>query len=290
MKGKIFTGTKLFLLSLLIGLMIVLPVSAQSYTFTQLDVSDNLHSTVAYGISNDGRVVGQYFFEGFPPYNTPQGFIYNNGTYTKYIPTGSSDTALMDINSAGTFVGRYVRNGAIRGIPINYLWYTTTIWKINELGEMLVRTIQRSGGKSVSREYIYDGQTFNLLTLPGTGYSSFGMNDARDIVGIYYPGGGQASRGFFYNGSTTTTFLYPNSVQTWARGINSDKKIVGTYCLNWTYATNSCLQDHGFIYQDGVFTSFDYPGASSTILQDINDAGQIVGTFNGKHGFIATPA
>jgi uncharacterized membrane protein len=139
------------------------------------------------------------------------------------------------------------------------------------------------------------------------------MNDNGDLVGRYGEEGVQ--HGFLLSQGVFTTIDPPNSVGTFALGINNVGQIVGEYddaggheygflLSAGVYSTidfpGSTLTDvlkvnklgamvgiydnpdgseHGFLLQDGTFTSIDYPGAFFTDAYGINNGGQIVGGY-----------
>jgi uncharacterized membrane protein len=165
------------------------------------------------------------------------------------------------------------------------------------------------------------------IDYPGaTGTTPHGVNDAGDIVGIYYALGQHA---FLLRGEVFIAINPPESTASTAYGINLSGQIVGSYitgppwsghgylfsdgmftaidfpggqgtsaaainnagCVAGSYARDTA--QHGFLYCDSVFTSIDVPGALQTWAFGINDSGQIVGRYTDldgiDHGFLATP-
>ncbi|MFL6465694.1 MAG: hypothetical protein ACJ73N_14950 [Bryobacteraceae bacterium] len=120
--------------------------------------------------------------------------------------------------------------------------------------------------------------SFNFQSIPILGAA--GLNNADQISG--WSGGGQGTQGAFYDGTRTTTFTVPGSLNTTrAGGLNNLGQIVGFY--------NAPDGQHGFLYTGGSFTSsssyqnIDIPG-QITHPQAINDFGWIVGTATGRTG------
>ena len=109
------------------------------------------------------------------------------------------------------------------------------------------------------------------------GTEAVGINDAGQIVGVYFDSSG-AQHGFLDSGGTYTTLNDPVSgaYDTVATGINDAGQIVGNY-------TDSSGTPHGFLYSGGTYTTLDDPlGTEGTFADGINDLGQIVGYVCGQ--------
>src|SRR5262249_19952817 len=106
--------------------------------------------------------------------------------------------------------------------------------------------------------------TFTQIDVPGASFTQANdVNDARQIVGIYYSGD---LHSFFYSDGTLTMLDVPGATSTFASGINNMGQIVGTY--------DDSTGTHGFLYSGGSFTQLDVPGATVTRANGINDVGQ----------------
>jgi probable HAF family extracellular repeat protein len=86
--------------------------------------------------------------------------------------------------------------------------------------------------------------------------------------------------GFLLRGGAYTAISFPDSVATYATGINQLGQIVGSYL-------DTAGNDHGFLYSDGRYTAFDVPGSPWTQAYGINAQGEIVGTYSGG-AYLAT--
>ena len=112
-------------------------------------------------------------------------------------------------------------------------------------------------------------QSYTFTAINGIGKPNE-INNAGQIVGSSV--GGQQTRGFLYTNGVITNITAPNSINTFAYGINNNGQIVG--------AANG-LQGggtYGFLYVNGTFTTLSVPGSTSTVARGINDNGQIVGS------------
>src|SRR5207248_1754401 len=109
-----------------------------------------------------------------------------------------------------------------------------------------------------------------------------GINDAGQIVGVYFDTSNN-EHSFLYSAGTFTTLAEPSGT-TIAFGINDAGQIVGEY-------EDVTGNAHGFLYSGGTFTNFDFPSATETLAWGINDASQVTGGYfvaGSIHGFLAT--
>src|SRR5690348_1876770 len=97
----------LVVLSLLVGL--AGQATAQpTYSFTTLDVPGSFisNSTFAKGINSSGQIAG-FSWDG----STAQGFLLDNGSYTRLDVPGATNTFAYGINVSGQVVGSYDGHG-----------------------------------------------------------------------------------------------------------------------------------------------------------------------------------
>lgn len=273
------------------AILLLVMISVQTtvwgdYVVTQLDFSPSTFSTVAYGISNNGIVAGQYRDPN------PHGFIYQNGVYTPTNTSSSVETGKLDVNSAGETVGFRASGGqGPFGDPFHMPGSNTTaIWRINDSGQKLIKSTYAATPRS--RDFIgvnaADAVQIMYPSSPAGVYSAYGLNDQGTVAGILSSSG--PAQGFIFDGSNVETFLVPGSVQTWATGINSSDVVVGGFRTT----PGTLLRDYeAFVYDHGTFTTLNIPGAVGAFAYDINNRGQIVGAFVGvdgqSHGFLASP-
>jgi len=130
--------------------------------------------------------------------------------------------------------------------------------------------------------------TYTALDVPGaTATYGYGINDAGQIVGVYFDMDATA-HGFLLDvAGSYTTLDVPGAVLTWPLGINDAGQIVGMYRNDPAGANHAFVRD-----VDGSYTMLDVPGAYQTVAYGIDASGQIVGVYvdaGGGHGFLATP-
>ncbi len=282
---------RIVVISITLALLPHIAWAGVSYSFQQLDFPTNAFFTVAYGISNDGRIAGQYRD------SNSHGFTFHNGVYTSFNTSPTIGTTLLDINSSHQVVGS-LSSGSTgsSGIPFSMPGAaSTSIWRINDDGLKLIKATfdppgpQRPFGKDYLGTTAGDATEIAYPDVPGDRYSAFGLSESGAVVGQYLSGN-QVPQGFLFDGTAVESFLFPGSLETLATGVNESGQVVGGYRLvNSTLTRNY----HSFLYNHGSMTTFDYPGALGTLAYDINDIGQIVGVFVDNsglsHGFLATP-
>lgn len=213
--------------------------------------------TLANGINDQGKVVGQYLAIGT---GNSQGFVEDHGTF-----------AYIDVpDSMAVVPGGY-------GFPPY-----TQIHGINDKGDLV-------GEYGDTNRHLHGfadhNGAFTSIDVPNAlTTQAEGINNTGDIVGTYSAAG--HGHGYIDHDSTFTTIDVPGAVSTNVSGVNDEGMLVGTY-------TDSSMKSHGFIYDNGSFTPIDFPGASGTEARGINDWGQIAGDYsdsNGTyHGFVANP-
>jgi probable HAF family extracellular repeat protein len=114
--------------------------------------------------------------------------------------------------------------------------------------------------------------TYTSFDFPGArNTQAFGINEAGDIVGLYYAADGSRHGFLLSQGEFNSIDL--SGVFTNAASINDAGDIVGRY-------TDADNQGHGYLLGNGDLTTIDFPGAIFTAAAGINQAGDtIVGRF-----------
>jgi probable HAF family extracellular repeat protein len=290
--------TKAVFVTLCLALSLEARVQA-GYNFTTLTPPDSDGSSAAYGINDQGDVVGLYYTPSSNRNYT--GFVLSNGVYTtiSYSPSSYIATTVSGISNAGSMVGFYqppffgpfsfeVIGGKIIDLPVPVPGsLSTQASGINSLGQV-VGTYD-GPGYYPCHGFLLNGSTYTTIDYPSVGGGDTmvgGINDKGDIVYVYISY--MIYCGLVLSGGRYTTFSFSDSFETYVTGINQSGQIVGYY------ADNTAGNDHGFLYQDGRFTAIDYPGALGTAVRGINDRGEIVGSYYGADGtlyaFTAAPA
>jgi len=111
---------------------------------------------------------------------------------------------------------------------------------------------------------------------------ALGVNEGV-IVGAYRDANGLHGFRRDPNGAVTPIDV-PNALETEARGINTQKRIVGRY-------TDANFISHGFrLSPEGKITTIDVPGATATVASAIDRDGRIVGHYTDAdaldHGYL----
>ena len=186
------------------------PFGAHGYTYdssTGATTTINYpgsQSTVAYGISDAGVIVG-----GFCPtrplcpiglaLTSDHGFIDDNGVFTQLDFPGATETTAFGINNTGTVVGIYT-NGVIQhgfiyqnGVytDINFPganWSEAT--GVNDLG-VVVGHFQ-DASFNVNGFMYYKGQFAQINVQPGHTTAIWGINRRNDLVGTWLGARGQS--------------------------------------------------------------------------------------------------
>jgi uncharacterized membrane protein len=232
-------------------------------TFTSLTDTSATNGTLAYGINDNGVIVGAYDLntdpEGGHTFEGAHAFINIGGVFTTldYPAADVTNTTASKVNNLGTIVGDY-------------------------------RTSSSAGAIG----FMDSGGTFSTNLFPGGCCTkNNGINDGGDIVGqyrapplppLFQPGPRQ---GFQDLGGVLTTLDVPGAKETEAEDINNSRDVVGAYKGGGKF---------GFLYSAGTFTAIAFPGATITEALGINDHGDIVGVYQDAlgnlHGFLAVPA
>ncbi len=153
-------------------------------------VAPDSQSTFAYGINDNGQVVGQYAD------NTSNsglhGFLYSGGAFTTMDEPGAAVTNLLGINDSGQIVGSsnlgsFLYTPGANGKPATFTLITTPTG-----GSTFVKAINNNGqmtgyfySQSNVYGFIYDGKNFTQFALPGAnGAFAYptGINDSGDII------------------------------------------------------------------------------------------------------------
>ena len=137
--------------------------------------------TTAYGINNNGQIVGQYIDSS----NNPHGFLYSGGVYTTLDDPDGIYTTAYGINDAGMVVGSY----------------SPAINSNTTLG------------------FLYDAGAYSTLEVSGAP-STFatGINNSGTIVGYYF---GPAQPGFsIYGFETVNAAPEPGTLSLFAMAVS----------------------------------------------------------------------
>jgi uncharacterized membrane protein len=276
-------------------------------TFTSFDAPGST-STTAWGINDDGAVVGVYLDSA----GKRHGFLLGGGTFTTINYPGALETAARAINSQGDIVGIHIDTAGLPGggdlgfllqqgvfRDVNYPRHMNTIpARINDAGQ-IVGCYHDTDTMGTMHGFLFSGGNYSDLSVPASMHNGL-MPDGSVIVGLYTDMMTGLNRGYLASNGAFAPFDFPFSAFTWAWDINPSGEIVGQY-------TDTAKMSHGFLLSLGDaiatfgantqgsaggsfnFVSIDFPGATTTNAYGINSRGDVVGNYvdaAGKtHGF-----
>ncbi len=223
-------------------------------TVTALSGIANASQISAFGISNNGTVVGSWVEQVSESASITHGFIYQGGGYTTFdLPlAGGTFTQIRSISSDGRFIAGFYGAGNAPGQGFVYDLQSTTLQTFSSTGQMLLHGINNSG--------------LAVGSLTG----SVGGGVVADFSGLY---------------SVTPTVLNP-AVRPSFRGVNEAGQVSGFYTLN---GASSVI--FGTLGNAASFQTVAIAGAVSAIGEGINNQGTLVGFYTDasgvQHGFMA---
>jgi uncharacterized membrane protein len=161
----------------------------------------------------------------------------------------------------------------------------TSLFDINNSGQMVGYTVTGTGLASEFRAFVSDGSSFTTLSGPAGARASYalGISDGGAVVGSYSNelsldvDGNLVfgpSMGYIYSGGSYESFNVAGATQTFLRGISPDGRYVSGY-----YSTTT-IAGVGFVFDRSTSTLQTTSVADSvfTIMQGINSAGIAVGS------------
>jgi uncharacterized membrane protein len=302
--------TYLFAFSLLLGLALSTPATAQTYT--TIDYPGAV-KTIATGINSFGTIVGDFCSICKDKDKNVHGYILNQGAFTQIDPPGSVFTRALGINNAGAIVGYYRRTA--NGTDHGYLLSGGTFTAIDFPGASQTHAIgidsvggifgsYCSGGNScysIAKSvhgFQLSGGVFTTIDAPGATYTElWGHDSAGQLAGRYQDASGIFHAFLLSNGSLTS-IDFPGAAETspggvtFVGGINAGGDIASTYCTTEP-CSNPSLSFHSFLLSGGTYTKIDVPGAAITLAAGVNSSDDVVGGYfdsSGEpHGFLRVP-
>jgi probable HAF family extracellular repeat protein len=245
------TTKSALIIAVLLSLAVVC-LSTPDYFFTYAGSYPGAAETFPNGL-NARQTTGYYLQPGGGSF----GYIQTNDSFITAQPSGSIDSYLFAVNSAGVAAGGYCLAGAaVCG---------------NLFGE---------------HGYTYDYHTGATTSIdyPGAATTvAYGISDSGTIVGGFCDQDTSgcpldlflgSSHAFVDSNGTFSQLDFPGADETTAFAINNAGTVAGTYEINGTTTTV-----HAFIYQNGQYTDINYPGANWSEAQGINDRGVVVGYY-----------
>jgi probable HAF family extracellular repeat protein len=253
----------------------------------------------AFGLNDNGQVVGFAFDGSAAGGANNHAFLWENGVMTVLFPEPAHSVANA-INDVGQVVGQYNLNRPFlwqNGGFIDLRGFGGTqsfgyAFDINEAGQVVGSSAVNNGSDGLSQHAFLweDGVMTDLGALPGLPDSrAHAINELGQVVGF--------SSSF---DPETTDEVFESFL--WENGVMIDLGVPGD--LNRAHDINDSGQIVGwsssgaYIYEDGVVTNLNTlipagSGVSISVATGINNAGQIVGygLFGGRtHALLLTPA
>jgi len=239
------------IISLLFALALPgISAGAGSYTFKDITHPGATY-TEAYGINNDGQVVG-YWGDDYHDY----GFVYSDGSFTPLNYPGATDTEVLGISNNGTLVGHFTDSGGAEhhfmriGGVLKVISAPGTPYGIND-GTEAVGTYNDYAG---THGFVASGNSFISIDHPdATATMAWGINDGGKVAGSYQspPQNGVIySHGYVRssNGSFTT-IDYPGVKSAGLTSVNNKGQVAGFY--------DDAAGEHAFVYDGQNFISLE---------------------------------
>jgi probable HAF family extracellular repeat protein len=266
--------------------------AAPLYSVTDLGTLGGT-SSAAYGINNNGQIVGYTYMSGDAAYHAT---LWNGGTMTDLGTLGGINSAAYGINDSGQIVGQmtdiyrqqhgFLLSGGSYLFDVSFIGVSgsTSVNGINNLGQFVGSIVlYSSSGTSVG--FYYGNGAYTELYPQGYWTSPQGINDSGQIVGSYMDTSG--SHGFVNSGGGFTTLDDPLAGGFGANGINDNGQVVGWSGLDATlWIDGSAIDLNSLLDPSGL-------GWSLSSANGINDLGQIVGVGTNPagetHAFLLTP-
>ena len=212
----------------------------------------------AYGINNNGQIVGTSFSGSAHHGSAYHAFLYDGGTMTDLGTLGGTNAGASSINNSGQIAG----------------------------GSHLTED-------SGYHAFLYDnGTMIDLGTFGGVRSYAYGINNNGQVVG-YSITADEDSHAFLYDNDAMIDLGTLGGTSSQACGINDSEQVVGS-----SYFALNDTKSHAFLYDETLgmldLNNLILPnsGWELQIARDINSSGQIVGygQINGKkHAFLLTP-
>ncbi len=261
--------------------------AAPAYVYEMVDLNSNptFPDFQAYGLSNNGRLVGVATDQVS---GNIHGIMWVNGVFQDLgdygYPYGSDASAVNDIGQVlGTGYGpgyHAIRwfNGTVTHLGSIDGGYSAGL-SMNSSGNIVGRAVNGDGG---GQGFSYINGQFNALSVD----IARGINDANEYVGsvgYYWTYGGyvhSVEHGFvFANGVSTDIGDIGGGLRTYTEcfAINDAHQVTG-------YSTAADGTQHAFLYQSGTLTDLGTLAPYWSCGLSINNSGVIVGSLDNAYG------
>jgi uncharacterized membrane protein len=190
-------------------------------------------STIASGVNNAGKIVGQYFTVSS---NVWHGFETAAGGPVTIDYPGAQQTFASGINNQDQIVGSYVpQSEPLTGFMLSKGQFTTL--SVEGASETLPAAINDSGTvvgwwdtASYAYPFIYIDGNYTLPTVPSTAQLTLftGINNLGEIAGYYLETDSAAFKSFIFVNGVYNMISVPNAKSVELGGINDRGDITGT--------------------------------------------------------------
>jgi probable HAF family extracellular repeat protein len=203
-------------------------------TYTTIDYPGSSVGTFLYGINDSRRIVGW----------GSVGFSYDVQTATFAVINASHAVATepLAINNSGTIAGYLNLENGVSSIGFRLVGQTyqsivakgastTEVSGISSSGAVVGSAYIPQRSTYYNFEY-FDGQfhSLQISALINQGETVSGINPAgSEIVGSYFDPSSNLPAGFTYQEKVLQTLVFPDSVETFATGVNASGVVVGWF-------------------------------------------------------------
>lgn len=240
-------------------------------------------TSVARGISEDGKVVGSYSTAGLNASYRPTGlrpFLWQNGTVTMLDPGAEEENVhATGVNRAGTVVGYTSTHTSSAVVGSAVYWaagkridlgrgtgYYARLVRINESGQMLGISCT-----SDCESFLLSGGQRATIPWESTGLASNGLVAGKGVPRAT-PTNGAGS--YLWENGGVLQFDYGRHSVLAAADVNSSKQIVGAMSSGSTASGGFLWSNGRLLVPDALLQT---PGWRLSSLTGINDRGQIIG-------------
>jgi len=212
-----------------------------AYTVTDLGSIKDYPNTSAYGINDEGVVVGQSTDP--TTYAAGRAVIFRNGKLRAIVKGEKGTSTASDVNNALQIAGY---SGELNGPPHALIWKGDEVTEIGTLG----------GDQSVA----------------------MAINEAGAVAGVaaLVPGDFEQHAFLWIDGEMLDLGTLGEGEFSGAQGINEANAVVGSSATEAPDANGQSPQ-HAVLWQDGEITDLGVIGGPSSNAADINSNGLIVG-------------
>ena len=267
-------------------------------SLTDLGTLGGASGTVAYGINNNGQVVGTswtgQYGGGGAVCNTGQcpiwyAFLWSNGAMTNLgLPAGANAVSSVGygVNNLGEVVGAYSYpgyysasflysngvNGTMNGVSFG------AAYGINSAG-LVVGASSTGGAFDPEHAFLYSGgNSTDLGTIGGSNSSAAGINEGGQVAGYSFLSDNATYHAVRWASGVHTDLGTLGGTYSRAFGINNSGVIVGAA------STVSDGASHAFSFSYSPMQDLGALGGTNSQADAINNIGQIVGWANTASG------